>query len=266
MDRFLYSLFMSISFAHCHFGLVNRKGSQTRKYCSSCKGTYFCSWQAYPGDDWISRLQWKSDIHYFNNHSNGGSSNNSESPTSAPRILVLYGSLRQGSLSRALAYEAARVLDKLGAQVRIYHPESLPIQDPQYETHPKVQEFIELYNWSQGQVWCSPVHHGSVSSVLKNQLDWYTFPPSGRTVAFLQVQGGQISGAAVHHMFTIALSLNMIIVPSYLIIPETFREFSQDRLKPSVYREKLVQVMEALYKLTYLTSNQRTQLMESQLE
>ncbi|GJD12745.1 NADPH-dependent FMN reductase ArsH [Galdieria sulphuraria] len=254
---------MSISFSNCYSIFVKRK-SIRRKCCCSPKGKYYCCGgkDYHQADDWVTRLQWKVDM----NNKNNQLERLSESVISPPKILILYGSLRQGSLSKALAYEAARILNQLGADIRIYHPESLPIQDPQYETHPKVQEFIQLYNWSQGQIWCSPVHHGSISSVLKNQLDWYTFPPNGRTVAFCQVQGGQLSGAAIHHMFTIALSLNMIIAPCYLIVPEAFREFSNDgRMKPSHYREKLVEVMEALYKLTLITS-QRSLLMESQLE
>lgn len=254
---------MSIAFSHCYSVWIKRKSSR-RKLCSSKGGKYYycChSRKNSQADDWITHLQWKADV---TNHSSYQQSSES-SPS--PRILILYGSLRQGSLSKALAYEAARVLDKLGADIRIYHPESLPLQDPAMESHPKVQEFVQLYNWSQGQVWCSPVHHGSISSVLKNQLDWYTFPPSGRTVAFLQVQGGSLSGAAIHHMFTIALSMNMIIAPSYLIIPETFREFSeQGRMKPSKYREKLVEVMGVLYQLTQTISKQPSHWMASPLE
>ncbi|GJQ14716.1 hypothetical protein GpartN1_g6989.t1 [Galdieria partita] len=257
-------ILMSVSFTNCYSVFLNRKCSRRRQCCSSKSKYYCCNWKDYQPDDWIARLHWKE---VTNNNKNNHYEESRQEPVISPRILILYGSLRQGSLSKALAYEAARILYKLGADVRIYHPQSLPVQDPQYETHPKVQEFIQLYNWSQGQLWCSPVHHGSMSSVLKNQLDWYTFPPSGRTVAFCQVQGGQLSGAAVHHMFTIALSLNMIIAPCYLIVPETFREFSSEgRMKAGPYREKLVQVMEALYKLTCITNQQSPFFMESQLE
>eukprot|EP00871_Galdieria_phlegrea_P001523 jgi/Galph1/2371/GphlegSOOS_G1069.1 len=173
----------------------------------------------------------------------------------APRILVLYGSLRKGSLSKALAYEAARLLERFGADVRVYQPYQLPILNPVHETHPKVAEFRQLFDWSEGQVWCSPEHHGSISSVFKNQLDWYTFPPTGKTVALLQVQGGSLSCQAVTHMLSIARSLSMFIVPMQLVIPETYKEFhaSTERMNPSSYRDRLVQVMEELYKLTCMT-------------
>ncbi len=55
-----------------------------------------------------------------------------------PKILVLYGSLRTRSYSRLLAYEFARILDHLGAEVRVYNPAELPIRDQCTDQHPKV--------------------------------------------------------------------------------------------------------------------------------
>ncbi|HEY1150811.1 MAG TPA: NAD(P)H-dependent oxidoreductase, partial [Pseudoduganella sp.] len=42
-----------------------------------------------------------------------------------PRILMLYGSLRERSFSRFLTEEAARILSHLGADVRIFDPMEL---------------------------------------------------------------------------------------------------------------------------------------------
>lgn len=38
-----------------------------------------------------------------------------------PRILMLYGSLRERSYSRFLTFEAQRLLEAFGAEVRIFH-------------------------------------------------------------------------------------------------------------------------------------------------
>lgn len=76
--------------------------------------------------------------------------------THPPRILMLYGSLRERSYSRLLTFEAARLLEHFGAEVRIYDPRELPLPDGASPDHPKVRELRTLSEWSEGQVWCSP--------------------------------------------------------------------------------------------------------------
>ena len=89
-----------------------------------------------------------------------------------PRILLLYGSLRERSYSRLLTEEAARLLRYMGCEARIFDPSGLPQPDhPEADGHPEVQELRELSLWSEGQVWCSPERHGAVTAVLKNQID-----------------------------------------------------------------------------------------------
>ncbi len=36
---------------------------------------------------------------------------------------------------------------------------------------PKVQELRSLSEWSEGQVWCSPERHGTLTGVMKSQID-----------------------------------------------------------------------------------------------
>jgi len=75
-------------------------------------------------------------------------------PDHAPRILMLCGSLRTRSYSRFLSQEAKRVLEALGAEVRLYDPSGLPLVSDDDENHPKVAELHELSLWSEAQVWC----------------------------------------------------------------------------------------------------------------
>jgi len=49
--------------------------------------------------------------------------------THAPRFLLLYGSLRKRSFSRLLTPEAARLLQAMGAEARIFNPSGLPLPD-----------------------------------------------------------------------------------------------------------------------------------------
>ena len=61
-----------------------------------------------------------------------------------PRILIVYGSLRGGSYSYALAEEVEATLAHLGAESVIYNPKGWPIFDLEEEyTNPTVQELFE---------------------------------------------------------------------------------------------------------------------------
>ena len=72
--------------------------------------------------------------------------------THRPRILLLYGSLRERSFSRFATEEAARLLRAFGAETKIFDPSGLPLPDDQPSDHPKVMELRDLSAWSEGQV------------------------------------------------------------------------------------------------------------------
>jgi hypothetical protein len=78
------------------------------------------------------------------------------------RVLVLYGSLRKRSYSKLLAYEASRILFRLGCDVRVYDPAGLPVKDDVNHGHPKVVELRELSKWSDGHFWVTPEQHGTI--------------------------------------------------------------------------------------------------------
>lgn len=82
---------------------------------------------------------------------------------SPPRILLLYGSLRERSYSRLAVEEAARLLRLFGAETRIFDPSDLPLPDQVGgDSHPAVHELREHALWSDGMVWCSPERHGQI--------------------------------------------------------------------------------------------------------
>src|SRR3546814_8332285 len=111
----------------------------------------------------------------------------------APRIRLLYGSLRQQSYSRKLALEEQRILQNLGAETRMFDPRDLPMLDSVGRDHPNVRQLREWSPWSAGQVWVSPERHGNVTGVFKNQIDWLPLedgsvrPTHGRTLGGLPV-------------------------------------------------------------------------------
>ncbi|THC40737.1 arsenical resistance protein ArsH [Massilia sp. Mn16-1_5] len=177
-----------------------------------------------------------------------------------PRILLLYGSLRERSFSRFLTYEAARILEHFGAEVKIFDPLELPMVGSAPETHPKVVELRELCLWSEGQVWCSPERHGAVTAVMKNQIDWIPLemgairPSQGRTLAVMQVCGGSQSFNVVNTLRLLGRWMRMFTIPNQSSVPMAYKEFDEDgRMRPSAYYDRVVDVMEELVKFTLLT-------------
>ncbi|KAF9120690.1 hypothetical protein BGX30_003008 [Mortierella sp. GBA39] len=173
------------------------------------------------------------------------------------QVLVLYGSLRERSFSRLLAFEFARILDHLGADVRVFNPEGLPMKDGVSENHPKVQELRELSLWSHAHVWVSPEQHGQVTAVFKNQIDWIPLslgsvrPTQGRTLAVAQVCGGSQSFNAVNTLRILGRWMRMFTIPNQSSVPKAWTEFDEnDRMKPSDLRQRIVDVAEELFKMT----------------
>jgi len=180
--------------------------------------------------------------------------------THRPRILLLYGSLRQRSYSRFLTQEAARLLEHFGAETRIFDPTGLPLPDAVPIDHPKVQELRELSLWSEGQVWSSPERHGAMSGVMKSQIDWIPLavgsirPTQGRTLAVMQVSGGSQSFNAVNQMRVLGRWMRMVTIPNQSSVAKAYQEFDEaGRMKPSPYYDRVVDVMEELVKFTLLT-------------
>jgi arsenic resistance protein ArsH len=177
-----------------------------------------------------------------------------------PRILLLYGSLRDRSFSRLLAEEAERLLKAMGCETRFFNPKGLPQVDDAPETHPKVVELRELVEWSEGLVWSSPERHGAMTGLMKSQIDWIPLsigavrPTQGKTLALLQVSGGSQSFNALNQMRVLGRWMRMITIPNQSSVPKAFLEFDDNnRMKPSANYDRVVDVMEELVKFTLLT-------------
>ena len=186
-----------------------------------------------------------------------------------PRILFLYGSLRERSYSRLLAEEAARIITDIGAEVRFFHPRELPIYGSVPDTHPKVRELRELSLWSEGQVWSSPELHGNISGIFKNQIDWIPLktgsvrPTQGRTLAVMQVSGGSQSFNTVNTLRILGRWMRMFTIPNQSSVPKAYQEFEDNgTMKQSPYRDRVVDVMEELHKFTLLLRDKIDHLTE----
>ena len=186
-----------------------------------------------------------------------------------PRILLLYGSLRDRSYSRLVVEESARLLIKFGADVKIFDPKDLPQPDTDDGSHPKVKELRELMMWSEGQVWCSPERHGAMTGILKGQIDWVPLsigsvrPTQGKTLAVMQVSGGSQSFNAVNQMRILGRWMRMVTIPNQSSVAKAFLEFDEEgRMKPSSYYNRIVDVLEELMKFTLLLRDNKDYLVD----
>lgn len=187
--------------------------------------------------------------------------------THKPRILILYGSLREVSYSRLLAHEGLRLLEHFGCEVRMFDPKGLPLPDEAPTSHPKVQELRDLSAWSEGQVWVSPERHGAMTGIMKAQIDWVPLslgsvrPTQGKTLALMQVSGGSQSFNALGQMRILGRWMRMITIPNQSSVAKAFQEFDADgRMKASSYYDRVVDVCEELVKFTLLTRDMSSYL------
>lgn len=195
--------------------------------------------------------------------------------THAPRVLLLHGSLRERSFSRLLNEEAARVLTHLGCETKIFDPTGLPLPDDDRANgagadHPKVAELREAVMWSEAMVWCSPERHGSMTGIMKSQIDWIPLAPiggvrptQGKTLAVMQVCGGSQSFNTVNQLRILGRWMRLITIPNQSSVAKAFMEFDETgRMKPSPYYNRMVDVMEELVKFTLLTRDRSAYLVD----
>ena len=160
---------------------------------------------------------------------------------------------RRSLLKKSGAFEAAMkwvgpwsigallaTLEAMGAETRVFDPKNLPLRDGHPESHPKVQELRSLAAWSEGMVWCSPERHGSMTGVLKAQIDWIPLsigsirPTQGKTLTVMEVSGGSQSFNAVDQLRVLSRWMRMLTIPNQSLVAKAFLEFDEDgRMKPS---------------------------------
>jgi arsenic resistance protein ArsH len=181
-------------------------------------------------------------------------------PEHPPRILLLYGSLRDRSYSRLVIEEAARLVHFFGGEARIFDPSDLPFPDQiRNDEHPAVQELREHSMWSEGHIWCSPERHGQITGLMKAQIDHLPLnaggmrPTQGRTLAVMQVSGGSQSFNAVNTLRLLGRWMRMFTIPNQSSVAMAFKEFDDaGRMRPSSYYDRVVDVVEELIRFTVL--------------
>ena len=102
---------------------------------------------------------------------------------------------------------------------------------------------------------------------MKTQIDWIPLslgsvrPTQGKTLAVMQVSGGSQSFNTVNQLRILGRWMRLLTIPNQSSVAKAWAEFDDnDRMKPSAYYNRIVDVMEELYKFTMLTRDNRDYL------
>ena len=104
---------------------------------------------------------------------------------------------------------------------------------------------------------------------MKVQIDWIPLalgavrPTQGKTLAVMQVSGGSQRFNAVNQLRILGRWMRLITIPNQSSVAKAFVEFDDDdRIKPSPYYDRIVDVMEELVKFTLLTRDRADYLVD----
>ena len=104
---------------------------------------------------------------------------------------------------------------------------------------------------------------------MKSIIDWIPLsmgairPTQGKTLAVMQVTGGSQSFNAVNSMRLLGRWMRMFVIPNQSSVAKAYNKFEPSgEMKPSSYRNRVVDVMEELMKFTYLLRDQSNFLVD----
>jgi arsenic resistance protein ArsH len=108
-----------------------------------------------------------------------------------------------------------------------------------------------------------------MTGIMKAQIDWIPLtlgavrPTQGKTLAVMQVCGGSQSFNAVNQLRVLGRWMRMLTIPNQSSVAKAWLEFDDNnRMKPSSYYDRIVDVMEELVKFTLLTRGQADYLVD----
>jgi len=86
-------------------------------------------------------------------------------------------------------------------------------------------------------------------------------PTQGKTVAVMQVEAGSQSFNTVNNLRTLGRWMRCVVIPNQGSIPQAYKEFEEDgTLKDSSLRDRVVDVVDELFKYTLLLRDQQPYL------
>ena len=164
-----------------------------------------------------------------------------------PRILVFAGSARRGSLNKQLARVAAKAAEAAGGEVTFVDLDDFPM--PVYHGDLEAAEGLPeharrlraIFLAHDGLLIASPENNQSVSSLLKNTLDWLSrsigdgkgensglAPYKGKLAGLLAASPGQFGGVrGLPHLRQILSSLGVTVLGAQVGIARADQAFDE---------------------------------------
>ena len=158
-----------------------------------------------------------------------------------PKILALAGSTRKDSFNKQLVTAAAKIAERLGADVTLLDlaEYSLPLfnQDLEAEGTPEnATRLKELFLEHDGLLISSPEYNSSITPLLKNTIDWVSRPVEGeprlaayqgKTAALLSASGGALGGMrGLVHLRDILGNIGVLVMPSEAAVSRVQNAFN----------------------------------------
>jgi FMN reductase len=149
-------------------------------------------------------------------------------------VLGIGGSLRPGSHSTQALLLALGGAASAGATTTIMVGESLrlPLCDgehpPEGQAGDDVRALRVAAMHADALIWATPEYHGSMSSVLKNALDWLGREQlRGKPIGLVAVAGGAFGGLeALTTLRVVARSVHAIAVVDQAVVPFASKAFA----------------------------------------
>lgn len=150
--------------------------------------------------------------------------------TDAPRILCLIGSMSpNGNGARMMDKAMAAVTDAGGApELWDIRENRLPFFGETW-TDGNVAALKEKAAAADGFLICSPEYHGTISGLLKNQLDWLSMDQfRDKPVAIMTTLGGQPNSNALNHLRLSLRHVHAVVIREQAMLPHTKQAWNED--------------------------------------
>lgn len=162
------------------------------------------------------------------------------------KIAVISGSARPQRQSHQVAREILRRVEKRGHHAWMFdvREQNLPLLENTFKAAQtpgdQLKKLRESIADSDAFLLVSPEYNGSYSGALKNSMDYFYQEYFNKAFGLVGVSAGMLGGInAIRSMQHYALTLNGIVLPSYLITPKVQSLFTDGELTDEGYSERI---------------------------
>jgi len=167
----------------------------------------------------------------------------------APKVFCLIASMTPNGNGAKLMDLAMAAIENAGGEAELWpiREKRLPFFGETWEDA-NVAEFKSKALESDGFLLCSPEYHGTISGLLKNQLDWLGFDQfSGKPAAVMSTLGGQPNSNALNHMRLSLRWVHALVIQEQIGIASAKHAWNDDgSLKDEKVQERIEKMAASL--------------------